>query len=322
MPVPACRRCKLGTALFIILVTLAPGCAHRSLDRHSHSVGSGLPSRVEILSVPFFPQHGHCCGPAAMAMVLQWTGETVSPHNLAAEMFTPLQKGSLQPALITASRRHNRLAYPIKGPEALLTELAAGHPVIVLQNLGLRWLPQWHYAVSIGYDLQKKAIILHSGLESGRYMDWRLFSRTWKRGDDWGLVVLPIGRLPASADEQSYLKSVLGLEQAGQWAGAARAYKAAVEHWPSSLSALIGLGNCCYAAGNLAAAEQAFRQAVQVHPESGAAFNNLAHVLAESGRYAEAMEMATRALARGGTQTSLYRRTRQEIQRLRDAERE
>lgn len=310
---------KTGIISLLTLVTLALGCAHRSLEQYSRSIGSGLPSRVEILSVPLFPQQDHYCGPTAMAMVLQWTGEAVTPGDLISEMFTPTQKGSLQPCLITAARRHKRLAYPIEGLEALLTELAAGHPVIVLQNLGLRWFPRWHYAVAIGYDLQKEVIILHSRRDSRRCMGWRLFRRTWKRGNYWGLVVLPIGRLPASADEDSYLKAVLGIEQAGQWAGAARAYKAALHHWHSSLGAFMGLGNCCYTAGDLVGAEQAFRQAAEAHPESGAAFNNLAHVLAELGRYGEAIEMATHAVALRGARASLYRRTLQEIQRLRKA---
>jgi tetratricopeptide (TPR) repeat protein len=255
-----------------------------------------------------------------MAMVLQWTGEKVSPGDLVAEIFTPARQGSLQPALIAAARRHKRLVYPIGGLDALLTELAAGHPVIVLQNLGLQWFPRWHYAVSIGYDVREDVIILHSGQEPGRRVEWALFRRTWKRAADWGLVVLPAGRLPASADEHSYLKAVLGLEEAGQWAEAAKAYRAASERWPSSLAALMGLGTCCYRLGDLSGAEQAFKQAAKAHPESGAAFNNLAHVLAEQGRYTEAVEMATRAVALGGAREPLYRQTLREIQALREAE--
>jgi tetratricopeptide (TPR) repeat protein len=313
MPVPVLSCGKTGIASLILFVTLMLGCAHHSLERYSVSV-SELPRSVDIPSVPFYPQQDHHCGPAAMAMVLQWTGENISPRNLVPEIFTPSRQGSLQSTLISAARRHNRLAYPFQGLDELLTELAAGHPVIVLQNLGLRWFPRWHYAVSIGYDMAKDVIILHSGEKAGRHMGWKLFVRTWRRADYWGLVVLPTGRLPASADEHSYLRAVLGLEQAGQWEGAEKAYKGALDRWHSSLGAHMGLGNCRYRLGDLLGAEQAFRQVAETYPGSGAAFNNLAHVLAEQGRYAEALEMATRAVALGGASKSLYLQTLREIQ--------
>lgn len=313
MPVPALSCGKTGIISLVLLVTFTLGCAHLSLEQYRLSV-SGLPMSVEIPSVPFYPQQDHLCGPAAMAMVLQWTGENLSPRDLVPEIFTPSRKGSLQSALIGAARRHNRLAYPLQGLEALLTELAAGHPVIVLQNLGLRWFPRWHYSVSIGYDMAKDIVILHSGEEAGRHMGRTLFVRTWRRADYWGLVVLPTGQLPASADEHSYLEAALGVEQTEQWEVAARAYSAALDRWHSSLGALMGLGNCRYRLGDLIGAEQSFRHAAKAHPDSGAAFNNLAHVLAEQGRYAEALEMAICAVAIGGASKHLYHQTLREIQ--------
>ena len=315
MPVPGLPCGRTGITSLVLFLTLAVSCVHLSPELGSVSM-SDLPRSVEIPSVPFYPQDDYHCGPAALAMVLQWTKANVSPQDLVPEVFTPSRQGSLQFALISAARRHNRLAYPIKGVEALLKELAAGHPVIVLQNLGLRWFPRWHYSVPVGYNLGKGVFILHSRQEPRRHMSWTLFMRTWKRAGCWGLVVLPTGQLPASADEHSYLCAVLGLEQARQWEGAAAAYTAALDRWNSSLGALMGLGNCCYALGDLVGAEQAFRHATEAHPSSGAAFNNLAHVLAEQGRYAEALQMAIRAVNIGGANQSLYLQTLQEIQAI------
>jgi len=315
MSAPALPCGKAGIASLVLFLILTVSCAHLGPERYSPSV-SGVPRSVEIPSVPFYPQEAYQCGPAALAMVLQWTKVNVSPEDLVSEVFTPSRQGSLQPALVSAARRHNRLAYPIKGLDALLRELAAGHPVLVLQNLGLQWFPRWHYSVVVGYSLEKGGFILHSGQEPRRQMSWRLFVRTWRRAEYWGLVVLPTGQLPASADEQSYLSAVLGLEQAGQWEGAARAYSAALGRWQSSFGALMGLGNCCYAMGDLGGAEGAFRHAAEWHPGSGAAFNNLAHVLAEQGRYAEAIEIAIRAVDIGGPNRAVYLQTLQEIQAI------
>jgi len=312
MPVPAVRCGKAGITFLILSLTLMFGCAHFSQELHSLSL-SELPESMEILSVPFYSQEAYQCGPAAMAMVLQWAKANVSPQDLIPKVFVPKRKGSLQPALISAARRYNRLAYPIKGFKALFKELAAGHPVLVLQNLGLQWFPKWHYSVIIGYNLMKGSVIMHSGKEARRRISMTLFMRTWKRADYWGLVVLASGQLPASADEQSYLHAVLGLEQASQFKGAAAAYFAALKRWHSSLGALMGLGNSRYALGDLIGAEQAFRHAVEAHPQSGASFNNLAAVLAEQGRYSEALQMAIRAVNIGGENKPLYLRTLQEI---------
>jgi tetratricopeptide (TPR) repeat protein len=254
-------------------------------------------------------------------MVLQWSLVDGRLQELLPEVYTPARQGSLQPALISAARRRNRLAYGVKSVDALLQELAAGHPVIVLQNLGFHWFPRWHYAVVIGYDLKETAFILHSGTEARRQIKWSLFVRTWQRADYWGLVVLPTWKLPASADENSYLNAVLGLEEAGQWEGAARAYSKALERWPYSIGALMGLGNSRYALGDLIGAEMAFRRATEVQPQDGEPFNNLAHVLAEQGCYAEALQMVRRAVALGGPNEALYRQTLDEIEKLQDMNR-
>ena len=307
---------KTGGGLLIsIVLTMAASCAHLSQDLSSLS-GQGLPASVTLASVPFYPQQAYQCGPAALAMVLSWSKADVTPQELVPVLFTPVRKGTMQSALISAARSQNRLAYPIEGVDAFLQEIAAGHPVIVLQNLGFGWFPRWHYAVVIGYDFTKETVTLHSGKEPRRVINWELFLRTWKRAGHWGLVVLPTTQLPASAGEKSYLEAVLGLEQAGQWEGAFRAYTAALERWHHSLGAIMGLGNSHYAMGDLIMAEQVFRQATEFHPQSGAAFNNLAHVLAEQGRYPEAIQMARRAVYLGGANESLYRQTLYEIESL------
>ena len=78
---------------------------------------------------------------------------TGSADELVAQIYLPERKGSLQPEIIAAVRRYDRVPYRIEPAlPALLAELRAGRPVLILQNLGLRSLPRWHYAVVIGYS--------------------------------------------------------------------------------------------------------------------------------------------------------------------------
>jgi hypothetical protein len=267
-----------------------------------------------IDGVPFFPQETDQCGPAALAMVLAWSGSAIAPQDLVKEVYTPGRQGSLQPGLVAAARRHGRLAYPFNGPSHVMAEVAAGHPLIVLQNLGTASYPAWHYAVVVGIDRTAEEVVLHTGSTARRPVMWSRFLYTWERSNYWALLVLPPGRLPARVEENAYLEAVLGLEQTRQWEAAAKAYTAASKHWPLSWRAWIGLGNCRFMQGELTAAEAAFREAVAQAPDNSDAANNLAHVLAQRGRLEEARSWARRAVRKGGPNLPAYRETLREIE--------
>ena len=272
-----------------------------------------LPTAMELDAVPFYPQEAYQCGPATLAMALTWSGETVTPEELKDQVYTPSRKGSLQIAMVSATRRHGRIAYEIDDPESLLVEIAAGQPLIVLQNLGLSWLPVWHYAVVIGYNVSDQRVILRSGATRRKVMPYYLFAETWAKSDYWGLLVLEPDQMPVLAEENKYLAAVLGLEKSRQYRGAATGYQTALKRWPQSLTAQMGLGNSYYNLGELRGAELAFRKAAERHPRSAAAFNNLAQVLFEQGRRQEALAAAQKAVALGGPLKSAAEETLQQI---------
>lgn len=302
--------CALLVLLLSILTAGCTGLRSGSLPKYRE----GRPARAEIGAVPFYAQSAYQCGPAALAMLLHWSGIPATPEELESEVYTPARKGSLQTALISSARRHGRIAYPVSGIEAMLTEVAAGHPVIVLLNLGLSWYPRWHYAVVVGYDLPENTIILHSGQTPREHLSFRVFKKTWKRSAYWGLLVLRPDELPATAEEEDYLMAVLGLEQAQQYHDAVTGYQTALTQWPGSLGALMGLGNSFYALGELTDAEGAFRQVVRLHSDFGPAWNNLAQVLMEQGRGEEALDAARRAVALNGPMMDVFKKTLEEIQ--------
>lgn len=306
----------VGVRRLILLTALLSGCAGLQTARHWQGT-EDLPSRVELNDIPFYPQDTYQCGPAALAMVLSWSGLPTRPQALVSQVYTPSRQGSLQAALVGAARRHGRLAYPLTGTDGLLTEVAAGHPVIVLQNLGLSWYPVWHYAVVIGYNLAEETVVLHSGTTAHKRLSFRVFNNTWARSDYWGLVVLEPAQAPATAQEQAYLEAVLGLEKARQWRAAIAGYRTALERWPHSLVALMGLGNSLYALGRLEEAEAILREAGRLHPDSGLVFNNLAQVLWEQGRRQEALEAAQKAVVLGGELKAIYAQTLEEIRSAR-----
>jgi tetratricopeptide (TPR) repeat protein len=273
-----------------------------------------LPERAEVAGVPFEPQEELWCGPAALAMALSWSGPKVTQAELAPEVYTSGRAGSLQADLVAAARRHDRLAVPVTELGDLMAELAAGHPVLVLQNLGLGWWPVWHYALAVGYDRAAGELVLRSGAEPRQRLSLATFERTWARAGHFGLVILAPDRLPASAGQAAVVQAAAGLERAGRLAAAATAYDTILERWPEDAGALLGRGNVRYAQGDLAGAERAFRAAVSGAAEDGAAWNNLAQVLWERGRTDAALEAAKRAVELGGPLAATYRTTLREIQ--------
>jgi len=302
-----------GLCCMVLAALVLSGCA--VLQRGDWPQGlAGIPAQHEIASVPFFPQDEYQCGPAALAMLLAWSGLAVEPADLTEKVYTASLKGSLQPAMIAGARRSGRLAYVISGTESLIREIAAGHPVIVLQNLGLSWIPVWHYAVAVGYDTPRDEVMLHSGQHARQRLSMPVFQNTWARAEDWGLLVLKPGALPATAVEGKFVEAVIGLEKAKQPAAAVDGYRTALNRWPHNLAAMMGLGNSYYALGDLKNSEAAFRQATEAHPREGAAFNNLAHVLLAQGRRIDALAAAQRAVALGGPHQSLFQKTLEEIQ--------
>ena len=297
----------------ILGLLIFSGCATAPTKKW-YQASENIPPKHELKAVPFFPQEEYQCGPASLAMTLAWSGLQIDADELAPQVYTPSLKGSLQPAMVAAARRHGRVAYPISGANALLKEIAGGHPVIVLQNLGLSWIPVWHYAVVIGYDLDKAVIILHSGITNQKTIALKAFENTWARSEHWGLVVLPPNRLPATAEESSYVKAVVGLEKARQWTAAVEGYKTALSRWPQSLSAYIGLSNSYYARGDLQSARKVLQKTTILFPEEGVAFNNLAQVLWKQGKKQEAIKAARQAVKLGGPFVEQYQKTLDEIQ--------
>lgn len=257
--------------------------------------------QAELAATPFFAQEQYQCGPAALAMALGAAGFHVQPDALVSQVYLPAREGSLQVEMLASARRNGAFGVTIAPRmDALLTEVAAGNPVIVLQNLSLPMIPRWHYAVVIGYDLARGDIILRSGTTQRLVMSMSTFEHTWARSKYWGMVALAPGRLPVTTDESTVLDALVGFEKNGKASEVQKTYVAAVQRWPGNPALLIGLGNTAYTTGDRAASADAFRRATERDPRNAAALNNLAVVLMELGRLPEARKAAQQAIALGG----------------------
>lgn len=272
---------SLRAILLLGLFTLLAACARAPL---LPAETGRLPERVELTGVPFYSQDDYQCGPAALAAMLGQRGLDTSPGLLKDQVYLPGRQGSLQVEMVAAARRHGMLVYPLAPRlESVLAEVAAGNPVLVLQNLALDWWPSWHFAVVVGYDRRERQLILRSGTTRRLITDFATFDRTWAKGGRWAVLTLPANRLPATAQMHPWLQSASDLEETGQGEVAQRAYRVAVEHWPEASVGWFALANSRHAQGNPRGAEEALRESLKRDPRLAAGWFNLSEVLAERG---------------------------------------
>lgn len=305
---------RLYHLLAVILFFSAAGCAGTKCYIPAEAESGRDITHVKGIRV--FEQDKDRCGPAAMASMLVFSGVDIRPEDLEEMVYDPESRGSLQISLVASARRHGRVAYEIKGIDALSTELSAGYPVLVLLNKGFSWWPVYHYAVVTGFDQNEEFFILAGGLTCEEQVPGSLFRRMWRRAEYWGLMVLAPDDIPFTAEPVKWVKAVYELERIGDYEAALSGYTAALEKWPKMAGAMMGRANSLYSLGRIKEAGGMLNQAAAIHPESGPILNNLAHVMLELGELEAAFEAAARAVKIAGPHAEACRKT---LKRVREA---
>lgn len=272
-------------SIAIAASAMLSGCATTPLQyRKVLQEHGGLPSAQLIQNVEFKDQPAGSCGPVTLSMAMQASGKSISPEVLAGQMLTPGLNGSLQEDLVGSARRNGMLAIPVRNFNDLLVEISAGHPVIVFENLGLDWYPQWHYALVLGFDFPNQEVIMHSGHTPYLHESMKVFENSWKLSDYWALVILPLGELASSGNEREHVKAAVALEGAAKPYEAAIVYESILKKWPDSLVAAIGLSNIYFTQGKKMDAKTLLLKSQRFHPESEAIRNNLAVIAKAASR--------------------------------------
>ena len=298
-----------------IFAALLQGCAGLVPQTSALLEGlpQGLPPSTELTATPFFPQLENECGPAALATVLNAAGVKTTPEALVPEVYLPARKGSLQVEMLAATRRHGLVSYQLAPSFVdVMREVAAGTPVVVLQNLGGFW-DEWHYAVVVGYDYPLGQLVLRSGITEREQTPFGVSEFVWKRAGYWAMVAVPPERIPVTAKEDEWLNALVAFERVNEPRKNRTAYAAFLQRWPDNVNAAVGLANAHYALGELPQAEKVLRAALARAPDSAIVLNNLAQTLSDQGRDREALPFADKALAAAGPHAAAVRETRDGI---------
>ncbi|WP_319921906.1 PA2778 family cysteine peptidase [Marinobacter litoralis] len=276
-------RCSRLAALLGLL--LLAGCATTPPWPDSPIAGqTGFQNQQLLGDVPFFPQEKYQCGPASLATMLNSQGLNTDPDILKELVYLPGREGSLQVEMVAGARSHNMVVYPLQPDiETLLAEVSAGNPVLVMQNLGFDWWPQWHFAVVVGYDHQNQALILNTDTRKHHRQPYKVFHATWDRAERWAVVILPPDHLPATAELLPWLRAAHDLESTGHTLAAQTAYQTAEHYWINQPAPLIAQGNLAYSQKRFDAAANHLRRATERFPKFAEGWNNLAYALSAAG---------------------------------------
>lgn len=250
-----------------------------------------------IAQVPFYPQQQYFCGPTTLAEVAGFYGLEKSPLDIAPDTFIPGLEGTLQIEMVAATRQLGLVAYEQKhaNMSQLLSLVADNIPVIVLQNNSIAWLPQWHYAVVIGYDIDTAEVILHTGVTEAHRLNFATFERTWQRGNHWMLAMLPGDKISAQLDPFLFTKACQDLLSTRQPDAGVAALIAATRQWPDYWLPYFLLGNHYFSSQPVIAARW-FAQGLPFAQQELSYLNNYAVLLSELGCHAKATELIATAL--------------------------
>jgi len=175
----------------------------------------GLPQRVEISSVAFYRGNANHSGAMALAAVLSQQGAPITPGLLDKPLNLPQGAEALD---------YGMVVYPLdKQLDALLTQVAAGNPVLLRYEEGSAWWGEPRYAVLIGYDRYKQRVLLRSGMHRRQVMAFDEFASAWAKQGSWAVLVQPPRQLPAQVDRQRWLMAADELVKAGQEVAAKQA---------------------------------------------------------------------------------------------------
>ncbi len=278
LTLPVIRAAAIATALLFLSACATQGSTVVALSLMPGGAGS-----VELNDTPFFPAKDHQNGPAALATMLGASGVTATPAELASLIHLP-RHDSLQAELQELPPKYERLSYQI-APElaAILVELAAHRPVLVLQDSGASLLSKWHFAVVIGYDVKHDTLVLRSGTKRRQVASAREFMTAWSNADFWAMLVLRPGELPSVVSRERYLAAAADFERGARPEDAVLVFDAALKRWPDEPSAWIGRAAARRETGDLLAAARDYTTALRIDGSDTEARNSLALTLLDLG---------------------------------------
>ncbi len=187
-------------AVFAVLFFIFEGIAGCAAGTASSSVLkediAKNPSQGHYIeNIPFIAQEEFYCGPASLAMVLNFYGIKIAQEEIAKEIYLKKLKGALNIDLVTYARQKGlQTRYYSGSLEDLKTNISNNTPLILLLNVGYESFPAYHYMVVTGFHHENSLIIAHSGKEKDKVFSYRELLAAWEKTSFGTLLITPLER--------------------------------------------------------------------------------------------------------------------------------
>jgi tetratricopeptide (TPR) repeat protein len=248
--------------------------------------------KVVLEDVPFYRQFHNYCGPAALAMALNYHGLEVDQLQIADEIWQ--EGGTLPIDLYRYTERQDLVPLLFFGNlERLRREIENGYPVVVILNL---YNIYSHAAVVVGFDDRKGTIVLHDPTRGERLqMTYPSFLSRWSMSNYWAMVTYDPGIRPRPSRQEFRERSALRHYDIGceyllkqNSIEALNNFKLAVGMYPSYYMALGRIGEIYFDQGRYELSEEYLKKAVKINPRYGRGYLWLALVYGRMGMHKEA----------------------------------
>ncbi len=157
----------LSAALMAGCVAALAGCAGSVAPEIKR-----LPERVE-LSGRFYRGVANQSGPQVLASMLSQQNIVITPGLLDKPLHLPGAEAQLEQNMVNLAREYGMVVYPLDATlPALLTQVAAGYPVMVRFTEGSAMWAEPRYAILTGYNRQKQTVLLRAGMSQRTLMSF------------------------------------------------------------------------------------------------------------------------------------------------------
>ena len=147
-----------------------------------------LPADTLIKAVPFYPQESYQCGPASLAMVMNYRNVMVKPEEIAENIYSRSARGTLNLDMVLYAQHKGLSALQYKGSLSdLKKNIDSGNPLIVLVDYGFSFYESSHFMVVVGYN--ENGVIANSGKMKEHFMPEKEFLKAWGKTNYWTLLV-------------------------------------------------------------------------------------------------------------------------------------
>jgi ABC-type bacteriocin/lantibiotic exporter with double-glycine peptidase domain len=173
---------KYASAIFLIVIAL---CMSSCLSVHGIHESS---ANTIIKDVPFYSQESYQCGPASLAMVMNYLKVMVKPEEIADDIYSKSARGTLNLDMLLYAQRKGLSPLQYKGNLSdIHKNIADGNPLIVLVDYGFSFYEASHFMVIVGYN--EYGIIVNSGRMKEHFISEKEFLKAWEKTNYWTLLV-------------------------------------------------------------------------------------------------------------------------------------